>query len=327
MDKQPKQTNKITVKINGEEKPLKENLVIHNWQQAKREVAATSEETNNESSYKQLSTLLKKKHNRKPRTLSTKNKYTRNLKSSSTRSNPPVLIMAIASAITVGVLIGLVLLKIMVKDSATSEIPPTTGQEQPVTGKPSEAGVTHPLPELDFVILQAGYFSNLDSVDKLKTELKQKGIFAASIQEEDSYRVFVAVVNDLAVGKKLREIVADVELWPKEVGIMNKEGKSLTKDEIAFLELSSELFGKLTEEMTMAYTQGEKYVFSESKLSPLLADIDQLKEIKNKQVEAMRKSLQQTIKNLKQFNQGYSQESWLQAQASLIQFLEQYDLL
>lgn len=300
---------KIKIKINGEEKDYNEEIVIHDWK-AKREVAATTEE--------KAVPLLKDRLKKKPNPATTKLKK---------KKGNPAVVIAIISAIAIGVLIGIILLQMMVKESNQKG---QGGQPAPASGTASTGEEETVLPAVSLYILQQGVYQNKSSVEVILEDYQKKNLPASSINNGENIRIFVAVTDTLETGKEMRgtEFYQKTfkDTWPTKLDMNEKVIQHLTKEEKQFLESAYPFYETLVKESANVYLQGS----SNLNMEELTKRQKKLKEFSNLQKGPI-KELQQSLVGASEAMTVYLQEgsnkNWQNLQKYLLEFVSRYYLL
>ncbi len=295
--------NQIKIKINGEDKEFKEELIIHDWK-AKREVAATEE---------RAIPLLKNKKKKRPALPKGR--------------NHPAIIISCISAIVIGILIGIILLQFMTKDA--------NGNGQGSQTVPANNGTTTAgneqviLPAVSLYILQQGAYKSQESVDKIIQDYKKENQPVASINTGENIRVFIAVTDTLETGKQMRETEfyknTFTETWPTKLEMNEKVIQHLTGDEKTFLESAYPIYEKLVVEGTKAYLQDDQNI----SMDELTSEIDKMKNFKKlqkKPVQELQKNLIHAYEALNGYLKDRNIENWQKLQQYLLTFVSSYYL-
>lgn|GEM_PF-1062338 len=326
MDKLPNRERKISIKINGVEKPFREPIHIRHWQ-GRREMSAAREETrpafNSWQSAEQTGQGKRKKFRfllpffrRRPLRIGT---------IPGKKGFRPAFALAVTSAISVGLLLGFALMKAMVDENDPEAVPADT---QPAGGGVEEGMGPMVLPELTVLFLQQGVYSNGEAVEKLVKDFQEKGYAAIFLQDGGQFRVFVSAVGDMDSGKAMREMPyykqAYEETWPKEM----KSGKKILQDvaekDRVFLEQSVSLYKSLIRYASQVF-------FHDGKPGPELAGIQEIKKkirsfegLERGEVRKLRKSLLEAADAMEQYAGSRNREDWSGVQQHLLDFAAGY---
>ena len=159
----------IKIKINGEERPFEEEVVINNWQVAKEEVSAAADETIEGEDFEWVLPEITNEEvpefqkvnytpsaSKTPFTKSFRRKLSPNISS---------LIISIFLAVAVGLLLGLLLWKMVIdQDEGTlavnksNVVEPTAALKEDVKKQPESPHIAQ-LPAFTTAIIQADVFS------------------------------------------------------------------------------------------------------------------------------------------------------------------------
>lgn len=294
--------NQIKIKINGEDKEFKEELVIHDWK-TKREIAATEE---------RAIPLIKNKKKKRP--------------AFPKGRNHPAIIISSISAIVIGILIGIILLQFMTKDVNENEQGAQTVSSNSTTTAGNEQVI---LPAVNLYILQQGAYKSQESVDKIIQDYKKENQPVASINTGDNIRVFIAVTDTLETGKQMRETEfyknTFTETWPTKLEMNEKVIQHLTGDEKTFLESAYLIYEKLVVEGTKAYLQGDQNI-NMDELTSEINKIKNYKKLQKKPVQELQKNLIHAYEALNVYSKDRNIENWQTLQKYLLTFVSSYYL-
>lgn len=306
--------HKVKIKINGQEKNFdeekpKEDLIVHDWR-SKLEIAAASEKA--EQKEPSLSWLKKIKRNRLPK---------RKINGTS-KFSPALVIVSTISAILIGIVLGIILLQLMVKN-------PEEHQKNAAGGNLPNGNEEVILPEVDLFILQQGIYEQEASVRQLEQEFERNDIPFASINDQGQFRVFVAVMDSLETGKQLKDdsLLSETfsETWPTAIHMNEKIIQKLTADEKKFLEMAYPMYEQIVKATNHTFLQG-----GDGQAEGLKTDIDTIKGFENinqEPIKELQQSLISAYEELMTYIEKKENAHWFRAQNYLLQFVEKYYLL
>ena len=331
MENLPKRDQSIIIKINGEEKEYKEEKIpIYNWQDAREELAAGLEkESYEENEWTERESWTPRptpKAKIKTGFTSKKRKKT-NLSSSYTKTklnqnHPPlVAIISLVSAIILGVTIGILLLQVMLKEPSTQ---PTIGKPQEETSKPVHNGVQMVLEKQKFYFLQQGVYKNEKSVEEVVSQYTAQKIPVNAIKNNDTYHVFIMLVDSVESGKIIKEKEPYVETWPKEFETREKIIQNLTNDEKLFLESAFPFYEMLIKESTKSIVDGKDYSITSDLFKSQYDKIKSLTDLKKEELKTMQTHLQNAHDELMNYFSNPSDDAWYKAQSELMNFISSY---
>lgn len=295
--------NQIKIKINGEEKNFKEDLIIHDWK-TKREVAVTEE---------RVIPLLKSK---KKKRLALEN-----------GKNHPAIVISFISAIFIGILIGIMLLQLMTKDSSKNgqEDTAVSGNSSTISGNEQVI-----LPAVSLYVLQQGVYKNQESVNQIVQAYKEKKQPVASINTGDNIRVFVAVTDSLETGKQMRKTefykTAFTDTWPTKLEMKEKVIQHLTKDEQVFLESAYSIYEKIIGAGTKIYLQNGATINGDE-LANEIEKLKNYKDIQKKPIRELQNNLLQAYEAISVFQKETNNVNWQKLQQYVLAFVSNYYLL
>lgn len=293
----------ITIKINGEKRPHKDENLKQDHQstvseakpkiKAWNETAAAKEpiedsfdwvlpENGSEEGAKDFQVVTKPKQQRGFRLPGLPpNKNRRN----STRVFPRVAVNVLL-AVVIGLGFGLMILKTINPDAVETVAPAV---KEPAADQPAAGGGTESaeLPAISTFVVQGGVYSSEQNATAAAKELVGNGVNAQAISVNGNFALLLGVTGSLeeakAVGTELQGRVAEVFSKPLELEGFSVEG--LTKEEISVLTIAPELFAVLSS------GDQAKVDAVEEQLAKLKA-VDESK-LKNKDVIAAKQSLEQ----------------------------------
>ncbi|MCU9614016.1 hypothetical protein OEV98_10630 [Caldibacillus lycopersici] len=314
MDKLPKGNGKVTIKINGKEKDYEENLEIYNWRDAQKEMAASEEPVakNNDYSINNITNPFKKR-----KKIGRKRISSVSAQKQMSHSTTMVIIASI-SAITIGILIGFILLQVMGTGKNPSQV---NGEDGHAAGVNGEQMI---LPAVDIYFLQEGVYSNEDSVKSLVAELNAKNQPAAYVKSEDNIHVLVTMVDSLDSGKAIQKNTDYANYWPKQLTIKEKIIQNLTSDEKKFFESAFSFYDMLIKEGTTAYIQGESYQANTENLQKAYEIIQSIENLDREQVKQLKELLSEAYDEMQLFLADRKEQNWVAAQSDLLQFISTY---
>ncbi|OCA91256.1 hypothetical protein A8F94_05190 [Bacillus sp. FJAT-27225] len=268
MDKPKKNT--ITIKINGDSRPYKEELKkeipkketvpLDSATSAEIEQAAALE-TGEESFdwiLPELEPEAPKEYIIKEAT-DTASIYPKPAKSSkpsrqsfkfNTISLKP-LVIPIIFAILIGVTFGTGMLKMLgsgdVLEEVGSPIKPVAGTSKK-DPKTSDKKAAFTLLPLSTFAVQEGVYTKKDSAESKKDELVSKGIPAAVLDMDGKAMMLVGVADSLEKAKEVGAAMKakGIEIYAKEVALPEKDAGKLSEQEAAFLKESPALYNSLS---------------------------------------------------------------------------------
>ncbi|QQZ10714.1 hypothetical protein [Heyndrickxia vini] len=328
MDKHP-QNQKIKIKINGKERPINEDMTIHDWKSAKEETAVGAETKDEQFDWilpdideNQIQEFKKINYTKKS-TASFPNKLRKNPNKQVTK-----LFLSIITAVSIGVLIGLFMLKVVIYQSnITQKAHSTSTQNENPTQKNNSGKTAYiQIPALTAAVIQGGIYKNPEPIVQ---SIKQKGLPAVVLPISNQQYIYIGVAGDLQSAKNLAKQYEKkgVAVFAKELTI---EGKSIpiqSNDEKKFISASIPLFQLLSKEIANSYLTGDTDKDAFGALKTKLTEITNLKDIKNKQLELMKNIQIQSFQTLTAFQSNQDKQELIKAQTSLLSYLQEINKL
>lgn len=328
MDKHP-QNQKIKIKINGKERPVNEDIAIHDWKSAKEETAVSAEtkdeqfdwilpdiEENQVQEFKKINYMKKS-------TASYSNKLKKNQNKHVTK-----LFLSIVTAVTIGVLIGLFMLKVVIYQSNSAQKTHSANVQNENSAQKNSPGNSTAIqvPAFTTALIQGGIYKNPEPIVQA---IKEKGLPAVVLPMSNQQYIYIGVAGDLQAAKNLAKQYEKkgVAVFAKELTF---EGKSIpiqTKDEGKFISASIPLFQSLSKEIANAYLSGDTDKDAIAALKTKLTDITNLKDIKNKQLETMKINQMKSFQALTTYQNNLNQQELIKAQDSLLSYLKEINKL
>jgi stage II sporulation protein B len=214
MDKQP---NKISIKINGQEKVYQEQKNETKKQDETINVPSVQEEFSwvlpEEKSAKVVSIedLRHVKSQKKPNMMKESPVWKRGTE---TKHAVKKVVLIMSVAILVGTGLGMFSLKLMTGEGSIFapekaepvDVPGTGLLEEPKeTGEATKPAASAALPALTLYAVQAGVFSTKQAGEEAVRNMRAKGYAAAAVQNEKSYALFIGIGLDEKVIKEAGE--------------------------------------------------------------------------------------------------------------------------
>ncbi|MBS4173703.1 hypothetical protein [Bacillus sp. FJAT-49736] len=327
MDKQP--ANQIKIKINGDDRPFQEEVSIHKWNESDIEAAATTENTVEEEQFDWV--LPEVEENPVPEfkkiyyepALETG----KAIKSFQKNSRSPLLtiIISAGTAISIGVLFGLIMLKVIANQSEGISQKSLGNKETIPTGALQQQKNTVAFPALTTSIIQGGVFNGADASGPAN-ELKAKGLPTAILKLDGKQYIFIGVSGDLASAKQLATELKkqDVEVFAKQITFDEKKLDISTKDEKTFINQTGTLFQLMAGITSDAYLSSTISSDELSKMENAYKQLEGLKDIKNNHLKNLYTAQTVCYQHLLKFQKNNDQKEILNAEQALLSYLKEY---
>ncbi len=331
MDKQNNK-NTITIKIDGEKKEYDdENLLVHNWQLGSEESAAAEEKVEED----QFDWILPDEENdplpkeyKKINYVQTSPKVKKSMLPKLKGSSK--IFVSLAGAIVVGVLLGLITLKVITHtDQAATPaiaIQEETSADTSASGEEAPAGNSSAFqtPVFTIPVLQAGVFSTLESRQAMEDTLEAKGLPTAALDFDGKQFLFVGVSGNLESAKQIGEKYkgSNVEVYAKELAFESKS-IDVTEQEKQFLEQVTSIYSLVAQESANGIMMGNANTSVLDSIDKQMTEVNNLKVTEPTLVE-MKNILVTNMETLKSMS---NEQQATEIQSSLLQFLVLYNQL
>ncbi len=329
MDKQP--ANKIKIKINGDERPFKEEVAIHKWNSNEAETAAATEKVSEDDQFEWVLPEVEensipefKKIYYEPSPEKTK---TGKLFKKNSGSHYLTIFISAATAISIGILFGFIMLKVIAHQTeGVSQKSIGNNSGAIPTGAAAEQKKNVNLPALSTSIIQGGVY---DDATEPANEIKSKGLPTVVIPLESKQYVFIGVADNLAAAKQLavEQKKQDVQVYAKQLTFPEKKIEVSSQDEKTFAEQTGSLFQLLAREASNAYLTSSMNSDNLSKIERQYKQVAGLKNFKSNELKKLLTAQKECYQHLLSFQKSRDKNEIISAQQALLSFLKQYSEL
>ncbi|RHW40637.1 hypothetical protein D1B31_10580 [Neobacillus notoginsengisoli] len=339
MDKQ--KVKPITIKINGEEKPIQHQMdkpgdphdsVNKEQTYAEEHAAALEAEDENfewilpeQEPVESEEFIIKEAAN-------TAAIYPKQTKSSNKKRFGPLkpIVFSIVFAVLVGLTYGAVMLKLVLTDKPVVTAGKPIDTEQPTGGNgektsPAKKAATEPvmlLPVTAFAV-QEGVYSGKDAALVVKNELEAKGIPSAILDMDDKKMLLVGLAGSIESAKEIGAILKEkgIDFYAKEITLSERKAGKASTTEKGFLDKAPGIYDALSTAAAAAYSG--KNVSSIADTGSILEAIDASK-FSNDKIIALYNELSKAAGSLDNFEKKHESADAHSAQQHLLNFLEKY---
>ncbi|MEK3890573.1 SPOR domain-containing protein [Bacillus sp. FSL K6-3431] len=334
MDKKHKtQQPAIKIKINGEERPFEEEVIVNNWQTAVEETSAAADKTLEEENFDWV--LPEVEYNevsefQKVNYFPSKNKkYT-----SRGRKSAPLatLILSIFLAVAVGLLLGTFLLKMVMNpddqaaalDDSSITAPIVLKEE---TNKLAEVPYTAELPAFTAAVIQGDVFSNKEAADNRASEYDAQG-YASTIMEKDGkHYVFIGIASAIGEAKAWEANLKEngLNVWAKELQIGSVKIPFTSKEEATLFASEGKLFQLLANEAISGMNTGK---VNDANITAIGKTLEMKEETRSKEGVAFElyNKLYGSYEGLKGFQSNNGDKALLKkVQQNLLDYIKLYE--
>jgi stage II sporulation protein B len=329
MDKQS--STKIRIKINGDERPFKEEVAIHNWSKSEEELAAATEEAVDDDQFdwvlpdvdeNQVNEF--KRIYYEPAIDSPKSGKKSGKKSS---SHILTIIVSAATAISIGILFGFIMLKIIAYQGEGVSQKTLGNQPNSVPiGASNQKTQSISLPSFSTSLVQGGVYDNAEAA---ANQIKTKGVPNAIINMGGKQYIFIGVSDNLETTKLLaNEFKSKVEgVFGKTLTFDSKSMKISTSDEKVFLGQTASLYQKMASVVSNGYLTGTLNAEGLSAIGKQMKQIQEIKDIKDKKIKNLFSLQTECSQHLENFQKENNKKELLNAEQALLTYLKQYSEL
>ncbi|GIN86946.1 hypothetical protein J6TS2_33320 [Heyndrickxia sporothermodurans] len=326
-----KHNQKIKIKINGDERPFKEDVEIHDWKSGGDEIAAGAENASDEEHFdwvlpeieenqvQEFKKINYMKTNSSP-------SFSKKIKKTNNRHFSMVF-LSIITAVTMGVLIGLFMLKVVIYQSNSVQ-KTNTHENTNVNSSSNKAGKASVvrIPSLTTALVQGGVYKNPEPVVQ---SIKNNGLPAVVFPLNNQQFIYIGVADEIETAKSLAALYKKqgVDVFAKQLTF---EGKSIsinTKDEEKFITLTIPLFSSLSQEIAESYISGNSRNESLTSLKNEIDEVKNLKEINSKQLKNLKNSQLDSYQSLVSYQNSHDKQDLLSAQNFLLLYLQEINRL
>lgn len=247
----------------------------------------------------------------------------------------PSVLITIFLAVVIGTTFGVVLLKMVISETAIETGGEVVGLEETPTAQEEKENVPNgtatEIPAITGFVIQGGAFSTKEAAQTEEANMAQKGTAAKVMEVQGKFYIFIGVSDTLAnakaIGAQLKN--SGIENFAKEVAFGGKENIALSASETTLLQQASTLFKQLSAAGTSVALQkavSPELVQSITKQTEEWNKID-AKTIENKQIQQMKVELDGAIEGVKKIGGNSNATANDGIQQHLLNFLALYHTL
>jgi stage II sporulation protein B len=237
----------------------------------------------------------------------------------------PSILLTVFLAVLLGTSLGVLMLKMVLSDSAmeagtapTEEVPPTDGPlATPGTASVEKTTITG-------YVIQGGAFSNAEAAGIEATGMTEKGLPAKVIEMNGTAYLFVGIADNLPNAKSLGAQLQGVETFAKEVTIGGGNKTNLLESEKQTLELAPTLFGTISQISSSASLTNTLPSDLQDSLNTQLEQWNSLKGIEDESIKQLKGEIDGAITSIKNFEKNKDSSLLVKIQQHLLNFLSIY---
>lgn len=341
----------ITIKINGKDRPVEKEkkqsspeeadnriLEFKNYERLSLQESAAAQEVDEEDEFdwilpeidedEELQEYKIMSHSKPKKGKAFKNNKPSSLKNTKKGILPSIL-LTVFLAVILGTSLGVLMLKMVISDSAkeTGTLPTeeVTPSEEPSSATPGTESIE--LPPITGYVIQGGAFSNTEAAGGEATSMTEKGFPAKVIEMESNAFLFVGIADNLPNAKSLGSQLQGIDTFAKEVVLGGGTKSELSAAEKQVLELAPALYGILSQISTSASLTNSIPADLQDSLSAQLEQWNSLKDTKNESIQQLKGELDSAITNLTNYEEKKDSSLLVKTQQNLLNFIAGYQAL
>ncbi|MED1204795.1 hypothetical protein [Heyndrickxia acidicola] len=332
MDKQ-QNTPKIKIKINGEDRPFEEEVEIHDWKESEKEASAASEEAIEEDGFDWVLPEIQNDQVSEFKKIYYSDTSTKEKKKTWKAGGNPFkgwssIVIAAGTAITVGIVLGYVLLKVVIYQEQALKNTGLLPKSQAVETN-GNAVKSISVPVLQTSVVQNNVYSSASSAESTAAQLKDSGYPAVAIPMQNKQYLFIGVADSMADAKQVASTLfkSNISVYSKDTQFGGNKMSNATSDEAAFMSKEPAVFQSLNKLISDAVVNGAVDSNALKETGKDVEALNALKNIQNKHIKSLISAQAAGYKALADYQAGKDQKNLIQAQQALLDFLKEYGSL
>ncbi|WP_170972258.1 SPOR domain-containing protein [Bacillus yapensis] len=351
MDK-PGDFKTITIKINGKESPIQEEhkqtpkkeendipvlekSPLHAVEKATEQETAAAQEAQEEDEFEWILPEIEDDE-LKEYTIVTQSKTKKGkgykgspLKGPRKKGVLPSIILTIFLAVLLGGSLGILMLKMVISDSANEPSAGPVTEDTPNEDQSQTGQASIDLPSITTYMVQAGVFSTPENAEAEAQSMATKGVPTKVIEIENNSYIYVGLADNIENAKSIGTQVQSkgIETFSKEVAFGGPSLSELQESDKNILELSPSLYQSLLETITTASLSNSIPSDRLDSLNGQLEKWNGLKAAENEQVKQIKAELDGASENIKSYGEKNDATLLINAQQHLLNFLGVYNQL
>jgi stage II sporulation protein B len=333
MDKQ-QNTQKIKIKINGEDRPFVEEVEIHDWKESEKEASAASEEIIEEDGFEWVLPEIQNDQVSEFKKIYYADTSSKEKKKTKKIGKKPfkgwsTIIIAAGTAVTIGIVLGYVLLKVVIyQEQSLKNTEGILPKSQAVAAN-GNALKSITVPVLQTSVVQNNVFTSASSAESAAGQLKDSGYPAVAIPIQNQQYLFIGVANNLTNAKQLASNLfkSNVTVYAKDTQFGGDKISNATSDEAALLSNTVTDFQSLSTLLSAAFLNSNVDSSALKEMGKEVKALNGLKNIQNKHMKNLISSQSASYKALVDYQASKDQKKLIQAEQGLLDFLKEYSSL
>ncbi|WP_045523434.1 SPOR domain-containing protein [Neobacillus niacini] len=241
------------------------------------------------------------------------------------------IVVTAVFAILIGTSFGALMLKLVINDSSKPAV-----TEPVVVGKGTDKGSEETAGKSSSIVLvaqtafivQGGAFTTKDAASEAVSQAKEKGLPAQSLSMSDNEFLFLGVADSIETAKALgAQYKANgfEDVFSKQIPIAEKTVSDINETEKSFLEAVPAIYQQLSKVTSNALVSGSISLESSKEVTSLGDQLNQSAEqLKNEKVKNLNKELSSALSKVEAFQEKKNEDSLVEAQQHLLNFLSIY---
>jgi stage II sporulation protein B len=234
-------------------------------------------------------------------------------------------------AILVGTSLGALMLKLVISDTSkpvvTEPVVVDKGADKGSDTAGGKGGSSIVIGAQTAFIVQGGAFTNKDAASQAASQAKEKGLPAQSMTMSDNNFLFLGVADSIETAKGLGATYKAngfEDVFSKQISIAEKTVSDINETEKSFLEAAPAIFQQLSKVTSNGIVSGSLSSVASKEVTSLGDQLKQSEELKNEKVKRLNVELSSALEKVKAFQEKKSEDSLIEAQQHLLNFLSIY---
>jgi stage II sporulation protein B len=233
-------------------------------------------------------------------------------------------------AILIGTSFGVLMLKLFISDNSkpavTEPAVEETGSDKgsEATGGKSSSIV---IGAQTAFIVQGGAFSSKDAASEAANEAKGKGVPAQTLTMNNKEFMFLGVADSIETAKQMEshyEANGFDDVLPKQIPIVEKTVSDINEGEKGFLEAAPSIYQQLSKVTSNAIVNGSISSEASKEVTSLDGQLKQSADMENEKVKNLNAELSSALEKVEAFQEKKNEDSLIEAQQHLLNFLSIY---
>jgi stage II sporulation protein B len=233
-------------------------------------------------------------------------------------------------AILIGTSFGVLMLKLVISDNSKPVVTePAVEEKGSDKGSEATGGKSSSIvigAQTAFIV-QGGAFSSKDAASGAANEAKDKGAPAQTLTMNEREFMFLGVADSIETAKQMEshyEANGFDDVLPKQIPIAEKTVSDINESEKSFLEAAPAIFQQLSKVTSNAIVSGSISSQASKEVTSLGDQLKQSADLKNEKVKNLNAELSSALEKVEAFQEKKNEDSLIEAQQHLLNFLSVY---